>query len=145
MPALRTHDPQLVRVSFAGRALNDGRDDADFCSTAYNKELYTIHVGSDGSVTRVKSADRSAKATINCMSTSRTHKVLTALYARAQALPGGQDIGTFQVVDLNGAVVESATEAFISKAPDNTYGADVGKRAWEITLAELVRSIEEPA
>jgi len=143
MPQLRTHDPQLVRVSFAGRPLNDGRDDADFCSTAYTKELYTTHVGADGSVTRVKSADRSGKATINCMSTSRTHKVLTALYARSQALPGGSDIGTFQIVDANNAIVESATEAFISKSPDNSYGADVGKRAWEITLPVLVRSVEE--
>jgi hypothetical protein len=75
----------------------------------------------------------------------REEELAEAQLRGAQALPGGQDIGTFQVVDLNGAVVESATEAFISKAPDNTYGADVGKRAWELMLTELVRSIEEPA
>lgn len=141
MPGARVHDPQKIKASFAGRPLDHGRDEGDFLSTEYEVEQVTKHVGADGSVTFSLSANRSGKCVINCMSTSDTHRLLTALHAR-QATQG-IEFGVFELVDLNNGVVERCAQACISKAPPNAYGAAVGKRAWELSLAVLERTVEE--
>lgn len=137
MPGARLHDPTKIKTSFAGRTLDHGRDEGDFVQTEFNTEQTKTHVGADGSVTVSVSADQSGKATINCMSTSDTHRVLTALYERQRAV--GVEFGVFQVMDLNNNIVERAAQAWIQAAPANTYGAEVGKRAWVLGLAKLER------
>lgn len=138
MPGARVHDPQKIKVTFAGRSLDHGRDEGDFVSTEYNKEQTTTHVGADGSVTVSQTADQSGKATINCMSTSDTHRLLTALYERQRVV--GVEFGVFQILDINNAVVERSAQAWIQAAPANAYGAEVGKRAWVLGLAKLERT-----
>ena len=140
MPGARIHNPQNIKASFGGRSLDHGRDEGDFLSTEYTKEQTETHVGADGSVTVSQSADQSGKATINCMSTSDTHRLLIALYERQRAL--GVAFGVFQVLDLNNAIVERSAEAWIMSAPANAYGAEVGKRAWVLGLAKLERTSE---
>lgn len=140
MPGARVHDPQKIKVSFAGRDLGHGRDEGDFVTTEFTTEQTQTHVGADGAVTVSQSADQSGKATINCMSTSDTHRILTALYERQRAL--GVAFGVFQVTDLNNAIVERSAEAWIQAAPSNNYGAAVGKRAWVLGLAKLERASE---
>jgi hypothetical protein len=140
MPGARVHDPQKIKVSFAGRSLDHGRDEGDFVATEFTTEQTKLHVGADGSVTVSQSADQSGKATINCMSTSDTHRLLIALYERQRAL--GVAFGVFQVLDLNNAIVERSAEAWIMAAPANAYGAEVGKRAWVLGLAKLERTSE---
>lgn len=138
MPGARVHDPQKIKVSFAGRSLDHGRDEGDFISTEYTQEQTKTHVGADGTVTVSQTADQSGKATINCMSTSDTHRLLTALYERQRAV--GVEFGVFQILDLNNAIVERSAQAWIQAAPANAYGAEVGKRAWVLGLAKLERS-----
>lgn len=138
MPGARVHDPQKIKVSFAGRSLDHGRDEGDFISTEYTQEQTKTHVGADGSVTVSQTADQSGKATINCMSTSDTHRLLTALYERQRLI--GVEFGVFQILDLNNAIVERSAQAWIQAAPANAYGAEVGKRAWVLGLAKLERS-----
>lgn len=140
MPGARVHNPQNIKASFAGRSLDHGRDEGDFLSTEYTKEQTTTHVGADGSVTVSQTADQSGKATISCVSTSDTHRLLTALYERQRA--AGVAFGVFEVVDLNNQIVERSAEAWIQAAPPNAYGAEVGKRAWVLGLAKLERSSE---
>lgn len=140
MPGARVHDPQKIKVSFAGRPLDHGRDEGDFVTTEFTTEQTKLHVGADGTVTVSQSADQSGKATINCMSTSDTHRLLIALYERQRAL--GVAFGVFQVLDLNNAIVERSAEAWIMAAPANAYGAEVGKRAWVLGLAKLERTSE---
>lgn len=138
MPGARVHDPQKIKVTFAGRSLDHGRDEGDFISTEYTQEQTKTHVGADGSVTVSQTADQSGKATINCMSTSDTHRLLTALYERQRAV--GVEFGVFQILDLNNNIVERSAQAWIQAAPANAYGAEVGKRAWVLGLAKLERS-----
>ena len=138
MPGARVHDPQKIKITFAGRSLDHGRDEGDFCTTEYTTEQTKTHVGADGAVTVSQTADQSGKATINCMSTSDTHRLLTALYERQRAL--GVAFGVFQILDLNNAVVERSAQAWIQAAPANAYGAEVGKRAWVLGLAKLERA-----
>ncbi len=144
MPDLKNHDPQVITVTFLDRSLDLGRAEGEFVSTEYNKELYTMKVGADGQVTRVKSADRSAKIMVKTMQTSPTHRLLTAMYRSAQQSTNGSDVGAFQLRDRNnGGMIESAEKAWISKAPSTSHGADVGEREWELSCAELVRENEE--
>lgn len=135
----RIHDPQKIKVSFAGRSLDHGRDEGDFVTTEFTKEGTTTHVGADGSVTVSQTADQSGKATISCMSTSSTHRLLNALY-ELQRGALGVSFGVFEIADLNNLLVERSAEAWIQAAPSNAYGAEVGKRAWVIGLARLERS-----
>lgn len=134
----RVHDPQKIKASFAGRTLDLGRDEGDFLSTEFTKENASTHVGGDGSVTVSQTADQSGKATINCMSNSDTHRLLTALYERQRLV--GIEFGAFQILDLNNAIVERSAQAWIMAAPANAYGVEVGKRAWVLGLAKLDRS-----
>jgi hypothetical protein len=140
----KTHNSNEISSSFAGRSFATGRAEGDFCTTEYTKELHTLKVGADGEVTRVRSNDRSAKITLKFMSTSDGHKLMLQLYLIALNSPNGQDIGTFQLRDRNGGLVEHAEEAWIAKAPANAFGADVGEREWELHCAELVREVEVP-
>jgi len=144
MPDLKTHDPQIITVTFLDRSLDIGRAEGEFVSTEYTKELYTMKTGADGQVTRVKSADRSAKIMVKTMQTSPTHRLLTAMYRASQQSTNGDDVGPFQIRDRNnGGMIESADQTWISKAPSTSLGADVGEREWELSCAELVREIEE--
>lgn len=138
MPGARVHDPQKIKVNFANRSLDHGRDEGDFVQTEFTTEQTKTHVGADGSVTVSQSADQSGTATINCMSTSDAHRILTALYERQRLV--GVEFGTFQILDLNNNIVEQSAQAWIQAAPANAYGAEVGKRAWKIGLAKLERS-----
>jgi|GEM_PF-2133626 len=140
MPGARVHNPQKIKASFAGRSLDHGRDDGDFITTEFNKEQTTTHVGADGSVTVSQTADQSGKATLSCMSTSDTHRLLTALFERQRLL--GVSFGVFEVADLNNQIVEQSAEAWIMSAPSNAYGAEVGKRSWVLGLAKLVRGAD---
>jgi hypothetical protein len=140
MPGARVHDPQKITATFAGRPLSHGRDEGDFLSTEYEVEQVTKHVGGDGSVTFSLNPNRSGKCTINCMSTSDTHRLLTALHARQGTF--GIEFGVFELVDLNNGIVERSAQACIAKAPANAYGPAVGKRAWELQLAVLERTVE---
>lgn len=136
----KIHDPTKVRVSFGGRTLDLGRDEGDFVTTAYTVEQVKKHVGANGEVTVSVSADQSGTATINCMSSSDTHRLLTALADQQRTL--GVAFAVFQILDANNQIVERSRQAWIEKAPDNAYGAEVGKRAWVIGLARLERSAE---
>ena len=140
MAGARIHNPQNIKASFGGRSLDHGRDEGDFLSTEYTTEQTTTHVGADGSITVSQSADESGKATINCMSTSDTHRLLTALYERQRAQ--GVAFGVFEITDLNNRIVERSAQAWIQAAPANAYGPTVGKRAWVLGLAKLERSSE---
>jgi hypothetical protein len=140
MAGARVHNPQNIKASFGGRSLDHGRDEGDFLSTEYLAQQTTTHVGADGSVTVSQTANQAGKATINCMSTSDTHRLLTALYERQRAF--GVSYGVFELADLNNQIVERAAEAWIESAPPNAYGAEVGKRAWVLGLAKLERSSE---
>ena len=140
MAGARIHNPQNIKASFGGRSLDHGRDEGDFLSTEYTTEQTTTHVGADGSITVSQSADESGKATINCMSTSDTHRLLTALYERQRAQ--GVAFGVFEITDLNNQIVERSAQAWIQAAPANAYGPTVGKRAWVLGLAKLERSSE---
>ena len=118
MPATKTHDPSQIHATFAGRALLTGCAEGEFLTTEFLHELYTLKVGADGEVTRVKSANRTGKIVVKCMQTSDTHKLFTQL-------------------------LEHADQTWISKAPTNGQGADVAEREWELTCSELVREVEE--
>ena len=143
MAATKTHDPNQILATFAGRSLFTGRAEGEFLTTEFLHELYTLKVGADGEVTRVKSANRAGKIVVKCMQTSDTHKLLTQLYAVSQASVNGGDIGAFEVRDLNGGLLEHAEQAWISKAPTNSQGADASEREWEISCTELVREVDE--
>ena len=143
MPVTKNHDPSQIHATFAGRALFTGRAEGEFLTTEFLHELYTLKVGADGEVTRVKSANRTGKIVVKCMQTSDTHKLFTQLYAVSLASVNGSDIAAFEMRDLNGGLLEHADQTWISKAPTNGQGADVAEREWELTCSELVREVEE--
>lgn len=142
MPDLKTYDPNEVSVIFADRSIDSGRVDGDFVTSEYTSELYTMKTGADGEVVRVKSADQSAKITLKLMSTSSGHRILTQLYQAARASTNGDDIAPIQIRDRLGGLVEHADKAWISKAPSNAFGKDVGERDWEIMVSQLERTVE---
>lgn len=136
--ALKTYDSKLVNVTWLGRQLSEGRAESGFIKTAYNSEKTTWQRNAEGGGTRSMSNDLSAKITIKVTQASDTHKLLMQL----DALAVGQDVGAFEMRDLNGAIVERAPRAWISKRPDSEMSATSGEREWILTTDELIREAE---
>ena len=114
MAARRIHNPQNIKASFGGRSLDHGRDEGDFLSTEFKQGTDRDARRRRRSVTVSQTADQSSKCTINCMSTSDTHRLLTALYERQRAQ--GVAFGVFEIVDLNNQIVERSAQAWIQAA-----------------------------
>lgn len=142
MPNTKTHNSNEISMTFGDRSLGTGRAE-EFCTTEYNEELYTLVVGADGEVTRVKSNNLSGKITVKFISTSDGHKLMTTLHEASRNSRNGEDIAPFQIRDRNGGLVESAEHAWISKAPSNATGKAPGEREWELSCTDLVREVEE--
>jgi hypothetical protein len=136
--ALKTYDSKLVNVTWLNRALSEGRAESGFIKTAYNSEKTTWQRNAEGGGTRSISNDKSGTITIKVTQASDTHRLLMQL----DALAVGSDVGAFEMRDLNGAIVERAPRAWISKRPDSEMSATSGEREWVLTTDELIREAE---
>ena len=87
--ALKTHNGNLVTVSFLGRTFAEGRAEQGFVKTAYNSEKAIFTRNAEGGGTRSMSNDKSAKITMKFVASSDSHKLMMTL----DALGADADVG----------------------------------------------------
>jgi hypothetical protein len=133
--ALKTYDGKLVTISWLDRTFAEGRAEQGFLKIARNAERSTFQPNAEGGGTRSISNNKSAKITMKFTQASDSHRLLMQL----DALAVGSDVGAFEMRDLNGAIVERAPRAWISKRPDSEMSATSGEREWVLTTDELIR------
>lgn len=132
----RIYDSNRVQVSFAGVPVQ-GYADGEFLTITREADAFTSVVSTDGEVSRSKSNDRRATIEIKLMSTSPTNDLLSAILSGDINANGGAGVGAFLVVDLSGASLYSAGNAWITKGPDVSYGREATERVWTLQCDKL--------
>lgn len=136
--ALKTYDGKLVTVTWLGRSFGEGRTETGFVKTARNAERSTFQPNAEGSGTRSVSNNKSAKITLKFNQQSDSHKLMMRLFA----LPDTENVGAFEMRDINGGLLERAVSAWPQKEPDTEYSAAAGEREWILETDELIREVE---
>jgi len=136
MADLKTYDPKLYDIVFAGISLNEGLADGTFLTVAPDTPGFSKKVGVDGEVTRSRSHDRSATVTFTCMQTSDVNDRLSALYNSDRDAANGAGVGTFFIQDRAGRTFGEASKAYISDDPDLVLSGEAETREWTLELAD---------
>lgn len=134
--ALKTYDPNMYDVVFAGIRLNEGLAEGTFLTISSESPGFSSKVGVDGEVTRARSHDSRATARLVLMQTSEINERLSAIHAADMDALNGSGVGSFYVQDRNGSTVAEASKAYISDDPDLTLEAEASEREWTFELAD---------
>jgi hypothetical protein len=105
----------------------------------------TDKIGADGRMSISISADRSAEITLKLMSTSRSNKVLGAIYALQEN--GPQRFAPVNVLfqDKSRQDMGAGSYGYIKKLPDVQRGAGVNTQEWVIVVERLDLLLGDPA
>jgi len=136
--AFKNYDPTRVTVAF-GAILIQGFNDGTMIKTSRNEDAYTVKVGGQGDVTRVRSRNKTGQITITLLAESPTNDLLTA-----QALideESGTAYAPIMVKDLNGTTLMVAENAWIMKMPEVEHATDASPREWVIECADLTMTV----
>lgn len=136
--ALKSYNSKLVTVTWLGRTFGEGRAESGFVKTAYNAEVSQFQPNAEGGGTRSTSNNKSAKITLKFTQASDSHRLMTQLFALSDA----DNVGAFEMRDLNGSLLERAASAWPQKRPDSEYSATSGEREWVLETDELIREVE---
>jgi hypothetical protein len=102
-----------------------------FVNIEPNADLSTMQVGADGEVARSTGTNKTCRVTLTLQQTSTSNDVLSGLM-EADALTGN-GVFPLTVQDLRGRTVFMATQAWLSKRPAISFGAEADVRNWELT------------
>jgi hypothetical protein len=133
---LKTYDPSLVDVIFAGRRI-DGFGEDTFIEITKEAPAWSDKVGVDGEVTRSKSLDRRATITITLMQTSEANAWLSSTYKSDRNASNGAGVGAFRLADRSGNTVFESARTWIQEEPDPSFGREAGERVWVLRAATL--------
>ena len=133
----KVYDADQVAISIAGIPITGGFADGEFLRIERETEAFSDVVGTDGEVTRSKSNDNRATATIILMQTADANDLLTALHSNDKRTPGGAGVGRFLVEDLNGRSLYDAAKSWILTSPDASFDREATSREWQVRLAKL--------
>lgn len=135
MAATKTYDASQVTVAVAGLVLK-GYADGEFLRIEPEADDFDDVAGTDGEVSRSKTNDTRATATIILMQTSESNAALDALSKADRNLPGGAGIGPFYVRDRSGYSVHTASACWIRRRPNVTFDRTPTTREWVVRLAD---------
>lgn len=139
MPAgFRVYSSSQVNLSIAGIPITGGFADGEFLRIERESEAFTDVVGTDGEVTRNKTNDNRATATVILMQSAEANKLLSDLHNNDKNSEGGAGVGRFLVEDLNGETLHEAAQCWISNEPDVSYDREATAREWPIRIANLI-------
>jgi hypothetical protein len=113
-----------------------GFADGDAIVVAKDSDAWTKTVGADGEVCRHRTNNDSGSITINLSYSSQANGLLDALRALDATSGGGAVPVT--VLDLASGTEFFAPSAWIKKAPDATFGREVGPRQWVLDCSRII-------
>lgn len=139
MGDIKIYDADEVTVNVAGLPIDSGYDDGEFLRIEQESDDFTDKVGTDGEVTRSKTNDRRATASIVLMQTSSGNSLLSGLNNLDRNTPNGFGVGPFLVRDRQGLALYTGSASWISKPPDVSFDREATAREWTIRIADLTR------
>ena len=125
---VRTYNSARVLVLVGGVPLQ-GFAEGTFVNIAPQADRVTSKSGADGEVSRSISSDKRHTITVTLQQTSPSNDVLSGM-ALADELSGGGFPVPFLVQDLSGRTLFATDVAWVSRAPNITFGVESGDREW---------------
>ena len=130
----RQYDPGQVITNIGGRDVT-GYAPGTFVELKRNKEAFTISVGSDGEITRVKSQDRSGTIKVTLKQDSPLNDYFSSLATQDERTSDAAVPGI--VKDANGTTLGSAQKLWVKKKPDTAFSDASENREWEFETGFL--------
>lgn len=127
MATVTTYDPKNITIAVGGVIVTGYADDT-FVHLEFDEDRYMLKVGVDGTATRSRSRNGSAKLTLTLLGSSPTNDALTALHVADLAANAG--MVPFLMRDANGASICTALNCWLTKLPALEFGKEPGNRAW---------------
>lgn len=140
-PETKTYSADQVKIFIAGREIDSGFADGDFCKIEMMSPMWGSKAGANGEAVRFKTSDKRAKMTLLLMQTSAGNDVLSQLLALDLGNPNGAGVGAFKVVDLNGRTLAEAPHAWVAGYPAVAFGREPGAREWPLECGQLKMTV----
>jgi hypothetical protein len=139
MSETKVYNAKQVTIVLADIPITSGLGDGDFLTIAPEGDAFGDTAGADGEVCRWATNETRYNVELTLMNSSKHQQQLSALHAADTNTPGGSGIGAMFVKDNNGASVLAAPKCWIKKAPDRTFGREIGESTW------IFRAVANPA
>lgn len=124
------YSPEDITILLGGIYQIEGLHEGSFVSISKDSPLYETNVTSDGKVTRTHKEVPTYSVTITTSSVASVNSLLSA-WAVADGVLYGAMFPLF-IKDSNGGTLFYATQSWIEKLPDSSFGMDVEGRDWVI-------------
>lgn len=138
MASTRQYDPSQIIINVNGSDIS-GFADGTFVHVERNVDAFSLVVGADGEVTRVKSQNKSGRITLTLQQSSPANDILSAL-ADADELTNGGVVKTL-VKDSQGTTIAQASKSWIVKKAATEFGKESGNREWMIETGVLTYTV----
>lgn len=136
MADFKNFDPNQYFLSFAGILVRGFVSDT-FIAAVRNEDSFSMAVGAQGDVVRVRSNDRSGLVTVTLQAESPTNDEFSDYIVADELAIGGTLPGALLLKNGNGTTFISAENAWLMKPADVEVGTDASPREWVIACAEL--------
>lgn len=141
MSEFKIYDASEITLSIADILIDSGFAEGAFVEIEQNEEDFKMVVGTDGSVTRSKTNNKTAKVIVRLLQTSDGNARLSALRRLDLAQQNGAGVGAFLCKDrTSGTIVYQAEHCWIAKAPKVSMDKTATPREWELAIADLDRT-----
>ncbi len=127
----RSEDVQVIVGTRRLRGLAPGT----FVRVARDADTFSKVVGSDGEVSRAKSADKSGVIELTLLGTSEDNAYLQGLHNTDEQT--GTGIIPAKVIDKSGSYIATSTESWILKPAEKEFSNENTNRQWTIVSASL--------
>lgn len=128
--AVNQYDPLAILANF-GEVQFIQLAEGTFLEAQRDEDSFTKKVGATGDVVRVKNRNRSGTVKVTFLQTSPTNAQLSSYHKKGESIPlTTTDVQPLFVKDLLGNVLIHATNAWIKKVTNVTYGKDLQGREW---------------
>lgn len=137
--SFKVYDADQVTVIICGVPMVGGYADGEFLRLESDSDLFSDVAGTDGEVTRSKTNDGRATATLILMQSSDSNDLLSTIANNDKNKPNGAGVGEFLVRDNSGRAIYKAPSCWIKKEPQPSFGREATSREWVIRIPKLTR------
>jgi len=129
-----THDPASMVFTVGGNVIT-GFMDGTYLTVERLEDTYTLHVGADGEVARVRNRNKSGSFTFTLQQTSTSNQILSALTTLDEQT--GVPAGASYLRDLLGTTILGGDESYVLKLASSGFGKEMQGREWTVVVPRL--------
>ena len=137
MGLLKEYDPKQVIITWDGINLNEGIAEGTFITVARTERTFSLNVGGDGGVTRVRNNNKSGQVTCTLRMGSLTNDALKDRVKDEEDDSATTHVAALKIEDFSGRTLHSSEQAFLDGFPDDEFATEEGNRDWTLLCPVL--------